>query len=64
MIYIFCLYNFSVKCIINKNYLRLYPPLKWIYTPIKDPKLYGTSPIIRKTGRDEETFAKFYTVWF
>ena len=28
MIYIFCLYHFSVKCIIKKNDLSLYGPLK------------------------------------
>ena len=27
-IYMFCLYHFSLKCIINENYLPLYGPLK------------------------------------
>ena len=34
MLYMFCLYNFSVKCIIKKNYLPPYGPLnalKWWY---------------------------------
>ena len=30
IIYMFCLYNFSVKCIIKKNYLLPYGPLKLI----------------------------------
>ena len=28
MIYMFCLYHFSLKCIIKKNYLPSYSPLK------------------------------------
>ena len=36
MIYMFCLYNFSVKCIIQKNYLPAYGPLNY-------GKIYNTN---------------------
>ena len=51
MIYMFCSYDFSVKCIIKKNYLGLYGPLKNLYFQITfEAEIIHSEPLTDKRG--------------